>query len=274
MMTIQELIENAVLDALGLLEPDEQAAFDRAFDAASPHVQAQVRREQARLAQLDRLLPDVEPPASLRAEVLGRLREEIAAEYLRRQEHRGPVLEILPSRKVSPIWRATAIGSLAAAIVFGVSVMQMSWQYDGLRKAIAKNQLLEEITQQFGSRYVRDVLFDTDTRRLVLASTQSDFHGEAALFFNPGWEAAQLYCAQLASRDGQRYRLAIVDENDRVVRELLAFEASGGLDAESVKINPEELARSNARVALIPERDDGTAMPVLQGDVAPLLGTS
>ena len=273
-MTIQELIENSVLDAVGLLDEDERVAFDRAFASASPRVQAMVRAEQSRLSDLDLLLPDVEPPAHMRAEVVGRVREAIAAAYLgedAQATRASTFLEILPSRKVSPIWRAFAVGSLAAAVVFGVSVLQMSNQYDDLRDAIANDQLLEEVTRQFGSRQVRDILFGEDTQRIVLASADGDEVGaEASIFWNTGWEDAQFYCTRLASRTGERFRLAIVDEHDQIVEDLMTFDATGGLDSKSVEFNPGDTTLVGTRVALIP--DEAGAVPVLRSD--PLGGTT
>lgn len=77
-MSLQELIELAILDAMGLLDEREQASFESAFRTASPSIQAQVRREQTRLSRIEALLPDVTPPAGLRAAVLAAVREQIA----------------------------------------------------------------------------------------------------------------------------------------------------------------------------------------------------
>jgi hypothetical protein len=63
-MTAYELIEMAVLDALGILDEEERASFERAFAAAAPGLQAQVRAEQARLVDLVDLLPDERRAAS------------------------------------------------------------------------------------------------------------------------------------------------------------------------------------------------------------------
>ncbi len=264
-MTIQEMIENAVLDAVGLLEDDEHAAFDRAFQTASPKIQAMIRAEQSRLSNLNGLLPAVDPPVSLRSEVIGKVREAIAAAYLAEESEAGrrPTMELIPSKKVSPIWRAAAIGSLAAAVVFGVSVTRMTAEYDTLRDAIGKDQLLEQITQQFSSRYVQDMMFDQDTARFVFASASGDFGGQAAVFCNPGWDESRFFSTKLASMDNQRFRLAVVDENDQIIRELLAFDASGGpLDSENVNFDPQEFRATNKRLAVFAE--DEQSEPILR----------
>ena len=61
----RDLLEYAALDALGLLDDAEREEFERAFRAASPEVQAMVRREQTRAADIDAILPRVEAPAGL-----------------------------------------------------------------------------------------------------------------------------------------------------------------------------------------------------------------
>src|SRR5882672_10291884 len=114
-MNLQQMIELAVLDAMGLLDETEQGQFESAFRAAAPQVRAQVRREQTRLSVIEALLPDVEPPAGLRAAVLDAVRRQILAAGL---GGRNGVAGVLPpmirSRAVSPWWRAAALGMAAA----------------------------------------------------------------------------------------------------------------------------------------------------------------
>jgi hypothetical protein len=78
-MNLQQMIESAILDAMGLLDDSEREQFERAFRTASPVIQAQIRREQTRLSQIEALLPDVTPPASLRAAVVDAVRRQIEA---------------------------------------------------------------------------------------------------------------------------------------------------------------------------------------------------
>src|SRR5688572_23634462 len=113
-MTTQELIELAVLDAMGLLDEEEREAFDGAFGAAAPAVQAQVRREQTRISLSQDLLPDVEPPAGLRSLVLEAVRKAMGQPAERRHRHaRLGMLTLMPARQVSPMWRAASVGFAA-----------------------------------------------------------------------------------------------------------------------------------------------------------------
>src|SRR5215471_5879583 len=100
-MNLQQLIELAVLDAMGLLDESEQSQFEGAFRAAAPQVQAQVRREQTRLSVIEALLPDVQPPAGLRAAVIEAVRAQMLAEA---DGVAGVLPPMIKSRRVSPWW--------------------------------------------------------------------------------------------------------------------------------------------------------------------------
>ena len=77
-MNVQQLLEHAHLDALGMLEPQEQVEFQRALADAPPSVREMVRREQARACDINAILPDVTPSPELRARVLAAISAEIA----------------------------------------------------------------------------------------------------------------------------------------------------------------------------------------------------
>ncbi|MEO0632011.1 MAG: DegT/DnrJ/EryC1/StrS family aminotransferase, partial [Planctomycetota bacterium] len=51
-MSPQKLLELALLDASGVLDPAESAEFERCFAEADADLKAQVRREQARFADV------------------------------------------------------------------------------------------------------------------------------------------------------------------------------------------------------------------------------
>ena len=65
-----ELIELAVLDAHGLLDPIESELFNRSFHNAPASVQDEIVRLQHRLATDESLLPSDLPPASLKGKVI------------------------------------------------------------------------------------------------------------------------------------------------------------------------------------------------------------
>lgn len=143
-MNTRELIENSLLDAMALLDKQETEAFERAFRAASPAVQAHVRREQTRLSHIEQLLPKVEPPAELRAAVIKAVRIEmdLAAEQAA-NDVRSPIFTLLPSQRVSAMWRAAAIGFMTAAVVFGTTTVATRRIFDNLETQMNANHFLE-----------------------------------------------------------------------------------------------------------------------------------
>lgn len=232
-MSLQELIELAILDAMGLLDEKEQAAFESAFRIASPAVQAQVRREQTRLSRIEALLPNVSPPAGLRAAVIEAVRTEIASPA----NLPSSIPTIYKSRGVSYLWRASALGCAAAAIVLGVVTFQLKHEYGQLQRLIQSDSMVASLNSQFGATFVRDVLFAPDTRRVVFKPVAEGFKGEASVFLHPQWKAAKFFAKSVAPQDGRAYRLAIVDDNNEVVRVLDTITSDGRLFSEDVELN-------------------------------------
>jgi hypothetical protein len=224
-MTTQELIEMSLLDALALLDEPEREAFDAAFNSASPQVQAHVRREQTRLSRVDLLLPDVSPPAGLRAAVL---------EAVRRAMAQPEVLASLPSDlsaggRASRVWRAISIGLATAATVLGGTTLYLRAQYQELNRSLQGDSILADLQKKFGGRFVNDVLFDSDTQRVVFRP-QGEFKGEAAFFTNPEWnDKARFFCKNVQTPPGKVYRLALLDEQGNIVDTLADITSDGQL---------------------------------------------
>jgi len=76
----EELIEQASLDALGLLDEFEAAHYARSFHAAPASVQQEIRELQAAIVADGATLSDEEPPAGLRGRVLGAVQDAMEAE--------------------------------------------------------------------------------------------------------------------------------------------------------------------------------------------------
>lgn len=237
-MTQRELLENALLDALSLLDEEDSAAFNEAFHAAPPHVQAQVRREQTRLARLDSLLPDVTAPATLRARVLAAVQSAMAE---RRAQDAHAALRLddpdtiarLPQmahrRKVAAVWRAVALGCAAAAIVLGVTAVQLQGLLQDFRSQ--EDVLVSAIRDKFGPDYLIQALVDDSTQRITLVGNDSGFANDAkaAVWVNPDWRTAKLFGINLPATEGSQYRLVVVDENNVPVSIVAEFTFNGGL---------------------------------------------
>ncbi|MEY4118280.1 MAG: hypothetical protein RLZZ116_1608 [Planctomycetota bacterium] len=134
----EELLELATADALGVIDEVDSARFEKAFLAASPSVQADIRALQDRIACDPNLLANEQPPASLRLKTLARVAasiEEHAAAPIAtigptraRADGRGAidrdaiVREILERtalerRPTQHVWRAAALFLFAALVV-------------------------------------------------------------------------------------------------------------------------------------------------------------
>jgi hypothetical protein len=127
-MKLQELLENANLAALGLLDAEEQHAFDKALAAAQPAVRRHVLAEQERWSGGGALLPDVQPPASLRDRVLDAVHANIMDAELESTASSLDFAELSAGqvggvRKVAPWWRAGAIALAAACVVLSASFL-------------------------------------------------------------------------------------------------------------------------------------------------------
>lgn len=214
-MKTQELLELAALDALGLLEEPEREAFDRAFTAAAPALQAQIRREQARIAQDDSLLPSVDAPLGLKAKVMARWREAMST----RKRILPP---LLPSSGVSPIWRMAAISAVAASIVLGVAMLQIQTDFKQVVSASKQIEWSKAWSQEFGANFDR-AFFKYDHVKYQPASLQSG--GEAVLLIDPerrrDEEGSNIRVGELYVRDfpasAGAYQIAIVDKDGKLV---------------------------------------------------------
>lgn len=216
-MKTQELLELAALDALGLLDEAERDAFDLAFRAAPPALQAQIRREQTRIAGDDSLLPKVEAPMGLKARVLAAWREAIEAVSERSVSRRlVGALTLLPSRGVSPLWRAGAIGCAAASVVLAVFMVNIRGQFDAL--ADASNQLSrqEYFAKEFGPRFQR-LFFSETTEHVAFVPTSSNVRMQAKLMIDPETSTGLLYASQLPDAPGG-YALVALDKDGEPLR--------------------------------------------------------
>ncbi|MBX3404244.1 MAG: hypothetical protein KF699_12615 [Phycisphaeraceae bacterium] len=228
-MTTHELLELASLDALGLLDADERESFERAFRAAAPAVQAQIRREQLRAAVGDELLPAVEAPPGLRARVLAAVREAITGSFTVRRISGGAVVpELRPVYGVHRIWRIGAIGCAAAAIVLGFTTLQLRTDYRDIRDGLSDHVVRDAILKDFSSRF-SVAMFDPTTRFVQFApevqGAEPAFAGKALLVLDPDARTGQLFVKDLPS-GGAEFELIVEDESGNVTTADITFRPS------------------------------------------------
>lgn len=218
-MKTQELLELAALDALGLLDEHEHEAFDRAFRAASPALQAQIRSEQTRIAKDDSLLPEVDAPLGLKAKVLARWREAVAA-------RRRFVPPLLPSSGVTPIWRMAAIGALAATMVMGVATLQIHSNFKQLAAAANDLKVSQAFSQEFGQSF-EHVFMNPNVEKVSYRPVEG-FEGQVAMLLdrtdakpsidNPevATYTGHFYC-RLFPESASNYQIVLVRKDGSIV---------------------------------------------------------
>lgn len=213
-MSTHELLELASLDALGLLSEEERDGFDRAFNAAPPALQAQLRAEQARMAADDSLLPMVQSPVGLRARVLAAVRD--AMQSVGGRQVAGRIApDIMPGRGVSPLWRAAAIGCLAASVVFALATLQMQRDYQAINTHLEAGAWQDQWVSDFGVRFER-MFYDEDVIKLEFtAAPGSETLGDAALLLDPATGEGEFLCRNLPEIDGE-YQVVVVNDAGNV----------------------------------------------------------
>lgn len=285
-MNTYELLEAAQLDALGLLDDAERDAFDAAFFAASPDVQAQIRREQARLVRTDWLpSSEVEPSAglkdavltdvavaSLRDRVLGAVHSEIgksapvpssatssaiSSSIGVHQHASGRVAPALrPSRRVTPLWRAAALGFASASIGLGGALLHLREKFDSIFNEARNEQSIGALAQIPGFQ-VSDVLLNPNIKRVALTPQSQGIRARATVLIDPDRDSATVYCMNLNPTDGKFYRIVALDEKGAELSELARFEGTGGLKGQAITLNKS----ATPRIAIMLTSKDPQAGP-------------
>lgn len=274
-MRIQELIEFSLLDSLGLLEPDESALLAKAKAEASPAVQDHVRREQARLAESMDWLPEVDPPASLREAVLARVRAAMAAEREARSvvhgaadsthgsridapRKRKDLVAIVPSKQVSRLWRAAALGLLTAAVVLSTVFLELRGRINELDRRIRENSFTDESIRALGPG-VKDLLLSGDFQRVRFSPSDAAYEGQATLWFDPESRTAYLICDRLPELEGRSYTLVVLNDEGAITERLARFSSDGRFMQREVTL----VIQPQSRLAIVASGVGGEISPVL-----------
>lgn len=234
-MNTRELFEMASLDVLGLLDEQEREAFEIAFRQASPAIQAQIRREQLRFSEIESSLPDVQPPAGLRARVVAAVRDAIAA------VRTEPIATIGPNPRVAyssaPLWRAACIGFASASLVLGGFFYKVSEHNKTITDSLTSTALIEQIRRlsESGADW-RETIAAPGLKLVDFAPTAQDADPVgpelfARIFFNPEKKEAILICEGLPI-DSNDYKLIIKGSEDSKPVE---FPATPGLVQVTLK---------------------------------------
>lgn len=263
-MSIRELLENAHMDALGLLDEQDRAAFDAAFRAAPPALREQVRAEQARMARMESTLPRVTPDASLRDRVVMAVEHAITEQAI---SGGASVGDLRANRRLSA-WRSGAIAMACAAVILGGAFVKVMVDNSEMTRVQGDNATLTALLVGFGNGPMRDALFSANTKRAIfepsLAQGAIQSRRQAVLFHNPDWTTMRLFTQLPALEDRQTYRVVVLDEEGQVTEEIAEFSSTGQLASLEVKA----VLATGTRVAI------ATAMPGVRATTASILMTA
>jgi hypothetical protein len=248
-MNLQQIIESAQLDALGLLEGDDLEKFEVAFAALPAAHKAMIRAEQERVIRfgwgegvIEGVAADASfaPPAELKDRIL------TACHGIGRKAHAPAattpsVRRAISGRRVTHWWRASALGMAAACVVLGVAFVQLLTSYDRISDQNRSNAMQQAMSSEMGG-YASDMVFDAKTQRVTFAS-RSGFAGKATVFTSPEWKKAQLHCLSLPTSDGQTYKLVVTDSSGAVERLVARFQSNGGMMSLEVNVSAAEAGR-------------------------------
>ncbi len=253
-MNTNDLLEMNMLFSAGLLEDIEREAFEIAFEQASPEVQAHIRDESRRMADLGDLVQDEQPRPELRQIILSAVRaamleqeneQRIASEKTvagtihpgadRRTGSRYTQPKLSRSPRVHRIWRGTSIGLAAAVVAMVVVSVNVRQTYN----TAGKNAFIANIYDGFGGQFLNDTMFDSNTQRVVLATSGNDSSMMgASVFANPDWDTARLMVKNLRPQQGdEEFRLVVLDAEGNIVREVANFTSKGEIESFDIQIN-------------------------------------
>ncbi len=260
-MTWQEMIENAHLDALGLLDEQERERFDIAFLKLPADLKAQLRAEQDRAVRFDltdSLDSDIELPSEMKATVLAAIRA--AAGKSQNVEHKaGRVLPMSKkSRAVSAMWRASALGLAAACVVMGGVIVQLLAGFQSVSDQSKQIAFSDQFGAQF-PRKPRDIAFSGKTLHTIFKA-QPGFVGEAAVYHHPEWTEGQFQCLNFPSHAGEKYKVVLLDSAGNAEKELAIFKSVGGRTFAEIQVAPSQLSS----LAIVLVKDDGTETIVMR----------
>ncbi|MEO0512487.1 MAG: hypothetical protein AAF108_06270 [Planctomycetota bacterium] len=278
-MNYQELLQNAALDVLGVLDPDESDRFAKAFDNASPGVRARIRLEQTRLADFDELLPDVRPPADMRAKVIARVNAEagrpaaatsvipeLAPDLhsdLDIASFRSVVAGVDPAAGpagrsvigrigVTPIWRAAAIALGAATIVFSGSTVLLSRQIEDISAQTFTQDTLN-VTTKLGGLFAEQLLSPDAVRVAFEQHSPADRVGDARamIIFEPSTGRGTLAFRNLPiTSPSEQLMLVELGEDGTISSTIARLTPGDGLSSSQVGFTVEALPKRIAIVAV------------------------
>lgn len=255
-MNAQQLLEMALLDACGVLEPDELDAFERAFAEAPESVKAQIRREQSRFADHSQLLPNVEPRPELRRLVVGAVRKAANEElerslnfeqFVRDTAAQGPTPADLHQRRVFPIWRAAAIILGVTTLFGGVLSYELRGQIEDLGEQMSTINSADLFLEFGDMPGLKQAMMSPTAERLAFTPVDDALDAGAAIYADEAQGRCYLISSRLPALDNGRYEIVSLDDDGSVASTLTRFDSNGETDGHEFDFN--EAVRGSIAIA-------------------------
>ena len=195
-MTREELLEQAALDAFGLLEDYEAALYTRSFHHAPATVQDDVLRIQADLVSDERLLPTENPDPGLRQRVLDAVAQHIERETSqlaplaiigrpRAEQEKPEIAGKIYGPTTGVFWRVATFALCGAIIVVAYLLTEAKSFNQEVTIRALDNNTDGQLEKLIGPT-VKDFIFDSTSTRVVLEAINPTDKYRGAIFIQEG----------------------------------------------------------------------------------------
>ncbi len=155
----KELIELAVLDAFGLLEPIETDLFNRSFHDAPASIQDEIIQMQREFALDESLLPASKPPVSLKQQVL-----QSVAKAADKEAQRLAPLALIGARASAArgssasstpkyFWRTAALILFGVCVVLGIIAVDTQRRVTSITQIAMDNDVTTTLFEGTGKEF-------------------------------------------------------------------------------------------------------------------------
>ncbi|HEB61170.1 MAG TPA: hypothetical protein ENJ06_05030 [Phycisphaeraceae bacterium] len=238
-MTTEELLQMAGADLLGLLDETEQKRFEDEFLQAGAEVQEKIRQHQTEAAEaLMRTLPDVQPPFSLKQDVLNAVlaaggkegltphlklagvsaAEDEAALFEHNSEENSLLAHAMYKRRVSPYWRAASLILGGMAVALALLYHDSRYALEAVSHITLQNSVdTARVKRDLGASYA-ELYLQPDTMTVRFTDLTSN-HLKAVLDYNERLGRAYLIAENLENERDYEIRYIVDGVDKPVVRQ-------------------------------------------------------
>ncbi|MEM9165739.1 MAG: hypothetical protein AAGB48_01805 [Planctomycetota bacterium] len=237
-MSPDKMLETALLEAAGLLEPDQSTAFEAAFAAAPESIRAMIRREQARFADMT-TLPDVMPSKDLKHRVVGRVMDEAgyATDAIGEAIFAGSASTDTAapgsarSRRSLSFWRVATFAAGTAAVFMGVLTVQLQTEFNRVGQQITSNQATQFFLWNTPNAEFRTAVLSPAFDRLPLTGVEgAGSETEASIFINSETGRGHLAMFDMPElAENEAYVLVQLGDDGEVLQRIDRFTPGEGL---------------------------------------------